>query len=301
MKIAPWATVVALTLTFASCDRTRPDVDPQAGDPLVPAAVVNAIKTAFPAATEVKFYPVEKNVVWGSNFNLQRQPHEVVISQSGQILEALKIGQTNELPATILAYLAQNYPGYKVDVFAQSTGTPTQYKVLITNGQKTQTLLFDASGKLTLAVETGAVSTATTAKTYSVKFDDLPAAIKKALAGYVFQSALAVSSSAGSYYEVAATKDNLIHHFYFDAQGVLLKSYTTPDTKSTSSILLKNQLPAVILTYLDTTYPGYEFVEATASKTNGTVTAYYVLIKHSGAKYYVYFDGSGKFGAVKKQ
>jgi hypothetical protein len=61
----------------------------------------------------------------------------------------------------------------------------------------------------------------------------------------------------------------------------------------------QSAVPAIVQTYLNTTYPNYVFEKAFAAYVSNSLQGYMVLINANNTKYAVKFDASGNFVSVK--
>ena len=82
----------------------------------------------------------------------------------------------------------------------------------------------------------------------------------------------------------------------FDSTGAFVKRVQLqPHNNGEVSNVSQSDLPAVIQTYLATTYPNYVFDQAFSFAQNGTLLGYVVAIDANGTKYGLAFDASGNF------
>ena len=115
-------------------------------------------------------------------------------------------------------------------------------------------------------------------------------------AGYAIKKAGSKTDSAGAVqgYLVVFSLNNLTYEIRFDASGAFLSLEVGDGSKQCSEIT-KAELPAAIVTYLDSAYTGYSFNHARVNKTNGTISGYGVEITYNSAKVRLLFNASGKF------
>ena len=91
--------------------------------------------------------------------------------------------------------------------------------------------------------------------------------------------------------------NELYYHIHFDATGKFLTSQEKSGKHSGIGVkVLAADLPVVIKTYLDTTYPGYNFNDAISFTVDTVVKGYGVRITTADAKEIgLMFDGAGVF------
>jgi hypothetical protein len=91
--------------------------------------------------------------------------------------------------------------------------------------------------------------------------------------------------------------NNLSYHLHFDATGKFLTSVERTGKHNGQGVkVAQADLPAVIKTYLTTTYPSYTFTDAISFSVDGVVKGYGVRIITSDTKEIgLMFDGAGVF------
>ena len=224
----------------------QPD-EPSLSVPGVPTVVVQAVKSEYPSATELKFSAIDKDVVWESSFLYQSQTHEAKIDNKGQILEVYAVAGGVVLPTVIQDFITKNYAGYRtVAVSEGKIGTQKSYKVLLKNEKEEITLLFDETGKLLAEFKaTPPPAGITPPKTYPIqKVEELPAAAVQYLKdqGLTFGRGLvSVEKDNKKTFTITATKGTTIFTLVFDEAGKLLKSSSVTPPPAPQELL--GQIP----------------------------------------------------------
>jgi hypothetical protein len=108
------------------------------------------------------------------------------------------------------------------------------------------------------------------------------------------------NGAVDSYY-ISLSSDKKLVFLTFDASGNLTKTVSGElklpkfeDVKLTADVL-----PAIITSYLNTTYSGWSLDKAIAFKIDGVIESYYLHIVVGTSKYHLYFDKDGKFLVAK--
>ncbi len=115
----------------------------------VPSVVKSALQKNYPNATHVKWEKEKDN--YEAGFEMIKEDYSVLFDASGKIVETeIEINATT-LPANILTYVAQNFPGKKIKEAAKITDS----KGMITYEAEVDgtDLLFDRSGTFLKAVK----------------------------------------------------------------------------------------------------------------------------------------------------
>ncbi|MFN8357148.1 MAG: PepSY-like domain-containing protein [Spirosomataceae bacterium] len=298
-------------LWITSCKNTQdvtPD-DPASIDDFstVPSAVVEAIKTTYPEATNLTFSEIEKNKVWDSQFSLSAIPQEAKIDVKGNILEMYSVAATNStsstdggtvtLPAAAEAYITKTYAGYKIVASGQGEYNKVKaYKVTLRNDKEEVTIIFDEKGTVLIEFK-ATISNPTnpeTPKSYPlVKADDLTEAINKYLKdnGLAFaKGVVTIDKDNKKTYYIVATKGTTIYELTFDNDSKLTKSSSYTPPPAPTAIKAISELPAAAVTYL----AGYTLVSGTLVVDKNGKKTYTVVVTKDGKKYEVSFDGDGK-------
>lgn len=273
----------------------QPD-EPSLSVPGVPTVVVQAVKSEYPSATELKFSAIDKDVVWESSFLYQSQTHEAKIDNKGQILEVYAVAGGVVLPTVIQDFITKNYAGYRtVAVSEGKIGTQKSYKVLLKNEKEEITLLFDETGKLLAEFKaTPPPAGITPPKTYPIqKVEELPAAAVQYLKdqGLTFGRGLvSVEKDNKKTFTITATKGTTIFTLVFDEAGKLLKSSSVTPPPAPQLITKVSELPAAIVTALQ----GYTFLKGTIITERDGKKLYYVSASKDGRIVEMVFDNDGK-------
>lgn len=288
---------------FISCNDLQ-DVDSSA---TVPPAVSNAVRKAYPEATDLGFEVIEANKLWESNFAVKAQRMLAVVNNTGQITETYNVARVGAtLPETARKYISTNYPDasiVRIDEQINDQKGVIGYKVLIkTKENKEVVLLFDTTGSLTLLItKDGTPTTQTESKSYTIEQKDLPEAIKKILVekhgDYKFlKGAVTIENGKRTYY-VVVSKEMTNYEYAFDENGTILKSSSSGMTQGnpTQKELSANDIPNRTKEYLDKNYKGWEYMKGLIFYEKDKVTGYLVVIKSENKLYYVYFEGSGAY------
>ncbi len=108
-----------------------------------PAAVLNAFKTKFPNATEVK-WGMENKTEYEAEFTLDGKKISANFKTDGSWVETETGVAQKDLPAGVMDYINKNYAGAKVNETAKiEMPDKTVYEVEV----KGKSVLFDLSGK----------------------------------------------------------------------------------------------------------------------------------------------------------
>lgn len=98
---------------------------------------------------------------------------------------------------------------------------------------------------------------------------------------------------------IVLTKNVKFYTNVFTAAGVFVKRTEMPAKPGKDSQIAQADLPATVLTYLNTTYPNYVFKKAFVMKNASGTNGYMVVIDANLTKYGVLFDASGAFVSSK--
>ena len=112
----------------------------------VPASVISTFNNQYPDATEVEWE--QDNDGFEVEFEVNEIEREITYDRMGNIVESSIEVSENELPANTIAYLNQNYPGYRVDDADEETNGDgiAVFEVEIEHENKEIELLFDIEG-----------------------------------------------------------------------------------------------------------------------------------------------------------
>jgi len=113
----------------------------------VPATVTEAFAKAYPKASNAKWE--KEDGKYEVAFKNDGKKYEISYSDAGTMLEMEQKISTKALPASVIATLAKDFVGYKVEEaeMAIKDGVTT-YEMYAEKGKEEYELVFDASGKL---------------------------------------------------------------------------------------------------------------------------------------------------------
>ncbi|WP_345241197.1 PepSY-like domain-containing protein [Nibrella saemangeumensis] len=297
--------LTALLVIWVSACR-RPEVQPDTPATVVdndfanvPAVVVQAVRKAYPAATELSFSELDKGKVWDSRFVIDAKNHQARIDVKGTILEAYTVATADArtgitLPAAAQEYIQKTYPNYKIVVAGEGQhNNQKAYKVLVRGEKEEITLVFDEEGKVLLEFK-AAVSTRPAEDLPTnypiVKPEDLPAPISQYLRenGLTFAKGMViVDGEDKKFYHIAARKGEAIYELSFSGDGGLLRSNVYIPPVAIQSI---NDLPAAAAAYLN----GYTLERGMAFTDREGKKMYSVVVSKDGKRYDMSFDSEGK-------
>jgi hypothetical protein len=290
---------------FSACDSVK-DLQPQQNiGEAVPSTTVNAIRQAFPEATKIKFSTIEKNKIWQSDFDVKIEKMSAIVTNLGVITETYKVTGEVTLPENIKAYVTTNYAGAVIKNASQQIakdGKVEGYKVDIKIKEgKDITLIFDATGTLTLLISDDRNGNMPPPKIYFIEKNDLPEAIKiyldKKHPDYKCIKAAVIVEGDAKNYSVVVSKDLASYEYLFDEKGNVLKSgsfgVNVPTNKIDNKPLTINDLPATIKAYLDKEYKGWAYEKGISILQNTTLLGYNILITFDKKQYSLQFDAIG--------
>ena len=228
----------------------------------------------------------------------------------GHVLDSIAM---TALSTTITDYLTANYAGYtfqKTYAEKDAAGNTTGYVVIIQFNGNPVGLKFDAAGNFILVLEQreggdlsgdgwhegGRFCNRDGQHKDTVAFTSLPANVSSYFTSNYPQDTLlrAYLNRDSSY--IIFSKDNGAFVTVFDSTGAFVKRVQLqPHTNGEVMNVSQSALPAVIQTYMGTTYPNYVFDQAFSFSQNGSLSGYVVAIDANGTKYAVAFDASGNF------
>ncbi|HEY5405986.1 MAG TPA: PepSY-like domain-containing protein [Ginsengibacter sp.] len=228
----------------------------------------------------------------------------------GHILDSIA---ASTLPTTITDYLAANYAGYtfqKAYTEKDASGNITGYVAIIQFNGNPVGLKFDASGNFILVLEQregrdlngdgwhkgGRFCNRDGRHNDTVALTSLPADVLSYFASnYPQDTLIRVYLNRDSSYTIFS-EDKGASVTVFNSTGTFVKRVQLkPHTNGNVINVSEDALPAVIQTYLGTTYPNFVFDQAFSFSENGTLLGYVVAIDANGNKYAVAFDASGNF------
>jgi hypothetical protein len=181
----------------------------------------------------------------------------------------------------------------------------TVYHILAEKAGLTYDLDIDSTGKVLSSKEIPA-------KPEISKSDltTLPTAIVTYLntnaAGWVLKNAVSISAdNVVIHYHVVVSVGTSVQTYMFDKDfNVVQKAGKGPkDNPSlpnfTVAEITQAQLPAAVITYLNTNYVGWKFTKAQTVSADTTIKEYEVFIAVGDKAYKVEFDGNGVFQGAK--
>ncbi|ARK11390.1 PepSY-like domain-containing protein [Fibrivirga algicola] len=300
-KILLYTTLLAL-LWLDACRQQEVQPTTTTDFANVPAAVVQAVKSAYPTATNLSFSEIDKGSVWESDFTVQAVAHQATVNAKGAILEAYALGkgdgstgtQAVTLPAAAKVYIEKTYPAYKMTGVGEGQyNNQKAYKVALRNETEEVTLIFDASGALILEFKATIKPVTEAPKTFPIlKAEDLPGAASQYLKdnSLTFAKGVATVDKDGKKtYLVVATKGTTVYELVFDNDGKLTKSSASIPPVTPTELKSIADLPAAAIAFLT----GYTFEKGSVATKEGR-KVYYVVVMKDGKRYEITFDADGK-------
>ncbi len=84
----------------------------QSQEDIVPKSVVNAVRQAYPEATDIVYTTLEADKFWQADFMLKIQKMSVTVNNAGQITDAYNLARVGAaLPEAAQKFINLNYPG----------------------------------------------------------------------------------------------------------------------------------------------------------------------------------------------
>jgi hypothetical protein len=222
----------------------------------------------------------------------------------------------SSLPSAAATYLSTNYSGYTaVKAFSvkDQSGTLTGYVAVIQFNGNPVAIKFDSAGAFVQVLELregqdllghgfhegGCFQNRDGRQRDTIALSALPAAITSYLtANYASDTLVRASKTRDSGY-VVISKNNGLFATVFSASGTFVTRVQLPAHSGKAISVDQNALPANVLSYLSSTYPGYVFDKAFSITVNGVLQGYCVVIDANNTKYGIQFDGAGNFVRVK--
>jgi len=298
-----------LSTALLSCDKVN-KVEPD--NNTVPDAVVNAVKTAYPDASELTIVVLQQKKLYSVDFIASKSNYEAIVTEKGEMQELRHNAKTLDVSQNIQSYLDTHFPNATLeqvveDLDPQDKLTIIGYWVYITTADaKYYQLYFNELGGFVAQLElTNATSND---YKYNVTQVDLPSSISDYLntnhSGYTFLEGWGIVMSNITSYYISISHNNLIYYYEFDANGSVLSSSSYDPNSGTNPgggnitsdpIVDASQIPATIVTYLDQNFTNWQFQKGIIESNNGTITRYYMVIMVGTDGYYVEFDGNMQF------
>lgn len=115
----------------------------------VPAVVKAYVVKNYPQATEVEWDYEEKGNFYSAEFKIDGADHDLDISPEGKLIHSEIEIDASLLPKEVHAYLAEQYPGFRIKEVEKQTHRGTDYYVVKIKGQHSdQKLTFTENGTL---------------------------------------------------------------------------------------------------------------------------------------------------------
>ena len=223
------------------------------------------------------------------------------------------------LLGAISTYLTSNYDGYTfIKAFSTtsvSTSTLDSYVVAITYNGKPVVVKFDATGTFVKVLELregkdlgkkgghhagGCYENRDGKHRDSLAITALPAAITAYYATNYPQDTIKNAWTVKNGNIIVISKNVSYFGSAFTAAGVFVKRSALPSHSGKGTSIEAANLPAVVTTYLTTTYPNYVFDKGYSHTDKaGVLKGYLVIIDANLTKYALLFDASGNFVKVK--
>jgi len=223
----------------------------------------------------------------------------------------------SSLPAAITSYLSTNYSGYsstKSFNISNSSGTIIGYIAVISFNGNPVAIKFDANGEFVEVLELregrdllnedgyhegGCFQIRNGLHEDTLSITSLPAAIASYFSTNYPQDTLlkALQTFFGNY--VVLSKNDSLYATLFNSSGAFISREVLLTKTGWISPISQSALPATILNYLTSTYPGYTFDKAFSITRNGVLQGYVVVIDANNTKYGIEFDSGGNFVKVK--
>jgi Putative beta-lactamase-inhibitor-like, PepSY-like len=273
-------------------------------DPSVPQVTINAIKTAYPQSTDLKFTVLDDSKIWESEFLVKVQKMSAIVDNQGQISETYQVDRAGaKLPDNAQKYIDTNYPGATITKIAEQVDknqVVIGYRVVIrTKENKEVVLMFDLTGALTVAAGSVKPATGETPKSYGIEQKDLPEAVKTILkekhGDYKYVKGMVlVENNVKSYHVVVSTATTLFE-YVFDEKGNVLKSVSSGIVTLTEKALEAKDIPTKTKEFLDREYKTWEYQKGVVKMQGDKIIGYMIVIKFNNKLIYLNFDATGTY------
>lgn len=219
----------------------------------------------------------------------------------------------SSLPSAIGTYLTANYSGYTLKMafkVVDSVGTTTDYIVVIRYNGAPVGLKFTAAGvfEKVLEQEDGHQMRGEPWRP-GAPFGDRDGRMKDTVAlsavpsvvinafkqNYPSDTLTHASVAPDSAYILISNNNGIYATDITQAGKILSRKEILPPGGPAPWLLTQDKLPAAIVAYLTTTYPGYVFNGAFVLGWSANIKGYEVFITDNSTNYDVQFDSSGKF------
>ena len=222
----------------------------------------------------------------------------------------------SSLPSSITDYLNTNYPGYalqKAFTVKDVSSTLQGYIVIVQFNNNPVGLKFDAAGAFVQILEQreghnllgrgwhdgGHFGNRDGKQRDTISLAALPPEITSYFAAeYVGDTLIRASKTRDSGY-IVLSRDNGLFATVFNSSAQFVSRVELPAQRGLVTPVDQNGLPANVLSYLTSTYPGYVFNKAFSITGDGVVQGYCVVIEANDTRYAIQFDAAGNFIAAK--
>ena len=218
----------------------------------------------------------------------------------------------SSLPASISNYLTTNYSGYtflKAFSSLDASGALQGYGVIIQFNGNPIGLKFDASGTFLQILEQreghdllghgwhdgGRFEDRDGRERDTIALGSLPSSVLTYFSNHYSTDTLVRASKTRSGGYIVLSKNNGLFATTFDANGTFVNRMQLPAHNGRGNSIAQSSLPANVLSYLSTTYPGYVFNKAFSITMGGVIQGYCVVIDANNTKYGIQFDAAGNF------
>jgi uncharacterized membrane protein YkoI len=208
-----------------------------------------------------------------------------------------------DLPAAVQTALS-GYTFKRAMAKVDASGA-TIYHIQADKSGLTYDLDIDSTGKILLSKEIPAKP-----EISKTDLTTLPAAIVTYLntnaTGWVLKNALSISAdNVAIHYHVVVTVGTSVQTYMFDKDFKVIQNpgkgpKDNPSLPNfTVAEITQAQVPATVITYLNTNYVGWKFTKAQTVSADTTIKEYEVFIAVGDKAYKVEFDGNGVFQGAK--
>jgi len=214
------------------------------------------------------------------------------------------------LPATVTNYLSTNYAGYTLQQaysVVNSSNTTAGYVVIIGYNSNPVGLEFDASGNFLRVLEQregrdlhgngwhagGRFDNRDGRHRDTIALSSLPSSVTSYFSTNYSSDTLVGAFRGKDSVIVVLSKNNGAFATVFSSSGTFIGRTALQNKRDKVAVIDQSALPATVLSYLNTTYPGYVFEKAFVIKPGGSVLGYVVVIDANGTRYAVQFNAAG--------
>ncbi|WP_337044042.1 PepSY-like domain-containing protein [Emticicia sp. 17c] len=301
--------LLLLGCVLSACDRVtdlQPRINPNEA---IPSVAVNAIKTEFPEATQIRFSTLEKDKLWESNFQVRVDQMSAVVNNLGKISETYRVANSIQLPDNAKNYITTNFPGAVVKNICQQMnpdGSIIGYKVIATLAEgKDIVVVFDKTGTFIMVATNDKMGPGGGGppRFYFIEKQDLPEIIRSYLDNkhkdYTLVKAAVVLQGGGKLYSVVITKDLTTFEYLFDEKGNVLRTGTfgvhAPLNRLEYKVVASSEIPQRVREYLNIQFSAWTYENGITYAQNGTLLGYYILVTALNKQFSIQFDADGFF------